>query len=426
MSQPRAQLVRAGALRIARELAESAIWHDDMCVFQGATLPASLGLPPRYQTTGADLYLGSAGVSRFLAYAARRSGDETLERVARGAILHALRFSQGWSLFGGGVGVGVAALEVAAQLGTHALIGPALHVLERAADEAVAHADCYDYLLGVAGVIVGLEAALPHLPSWEARRIELGEVLLRIGDAPSEGAMSWPMSRADPLRLCGLSHGASGFALAFESLHRSSASRRDWRGAAAQARAFERRHYMPEAGSWTDLRPLEGDTHPGVCPHMWCHGSVGVVAERLRVAQPDEAALADAIGGLAGARAHVDSLLAGASGPGASDALNCSLCHGLAGFADLFVDAWRYSGDRSWLSLAEDVAVRILDDGRRPQGWRSGVPGGWPTPGLMLGTAGIGHTLLRVADPEAVASGWNLGEFLRDADAGTSPAAPSR
>jgi lantibiotic modifying enzyme len=139
---------------------------------------------------------------------------------------------------------------------------------------------------------------------------------------------------------------------------------------------------------------------------MWCHGSVGICAERLGGMAHDDLARADAVGGLAGARAHAERLIAGPVGPGAGDELNASVCHGLAGLIDLFLDAGQVSGDPTWTALAGALADRMIDDARRPGGWRSGVPGGHPAPGLMLGRAGTAWALLRLAEPDAVPSVW--------------------
>jgi len=41
-------------------------------------------------------------------------------------------------------------------------------------------------------------------------------------------------------------------------------------------------------------------------------------------------------------------------------------------------------------------------------GWRSGVPFGVETPGLMAGLAGIGYGMLRLAEPDSVPSNLTL------------------
>jgi lantibiotic modifying enzyme len=394
---------RAAGLDLARELAAGAIWADGVCVFHGATAPESLAHPPRYRSTGPDLYEGTAGIARFLGRAAVVDGDDELRRGALGAVRHALAHATGPALFTGGLGVGLVGLELATLLDEPDLVAPAVAAVDRA---AAATGDASpDLLVGTAGVVAGLLAAGG---SWTGRAVELGHGLLAsaVPDGPDSAdgpPLSWSLP-GSPVRLCGLAHGASGVAFALEALATADpdgAGR--WRRAARQARTFERAHYAPGVGSWADLRPSDGEP---AHPHMWCHGSVGICAERLSALEHDALAHADAVGGLAGARAHAERLLAGPAGPGAGDELNGSVCHGLAGLIDLFVDAERASGDPAWTALAGALADRMIDDARRPGGWRSGVPGGWPAPGLMLGRAGTGWALLRLADPVGVPSAW--------------------
>jgi hypothetical protein len=52
------------------------------------------------------------------------------------------------------------------------------------------------------------------------------------------------------------------------------------------------------------------------------------------------------------------------------------------------------------------LAGFIRDDGRRQQGWRSGILTGERTPGLMLGLAGIAWGQLRAALPGRLPPAW--------------------
>lgn len=413
---------RAAGLGIATSLASSAVWSGDLCAFHGATSPESLHHPPRFRSTGGDVYEGTAGIARFLSLAASLSADATLRATACAAMRHAIATIEGWPLFTGGVGVGLVALELAQSLDEPSLVAPAIDLVERASAAAAADGTPYDLLVGIAGVIVGLTAAAEYDRdgAWQRRAEALGHVLLDAavpdGAAGPDGPpLSWPLARGVPDRLCGLAHGASGVALAFDALAAAASERaRDadaWRASARRARLWERAHYSAEAGSWADLRrPETGvETAPPVHPHMWCHGSIGIGAERLAVVDRDLMARSDAVGALAGVRRHTTALVAGPAGPGGGDALNGSQCHGLGGVIDLCVDVWLVTRDTSWIALAGQAADFVINDARREGGWRSGVPGGWSAPGLMLGDAGIGWALLRIAAPDRVPSAWRLG-----------------
>jgi lantibiotic modifying enzyme len=423
-SAMRASTWRDTALGLAEILADEAIAFDDMYVFHGASAGDRIGAPPVYRTMGGDVYEGSAGIARFLGAAAIVGNDSRLRTVALGAMRHAIGHAShhpdNGSLQCGSLGIALVALSLSDTLDAPEFRADAVRLIDRACDDAGKPDAPGDYLVGTAGTIAGLLAVAHHGPAgrWTSRAFELGRLLLgqavvvEPADAPSSG-LSWPLTPGHHDHLCGLAHGASGMALAFEALalHAENLIERErWRDAARRARNFERRHYSDAHGSWADLRsgehgePVAAPVHP----HMWCHGSVGVVAERLHAMAHDPLARADAVGGLAGARAYAGKLVAGPAGPGGGDALNGSLCHGLAGLIDLFIDAWCMDGDTGWIALAGELGDLMINDARRAGGWRSGVPGGWPTPGLMLGKAGSGWALLRLSEPERLGSGWRV------------------
>jgi len=402
---------RAAGLAIARDLAEAAIWHGALCTFQGAVPPAELGAPPVFATAGADAYEGTAGIARFLALAARFDDDPRLTETARGALRHAFATVEGHSLFSGAAGVAVIALET----GWHEIRAEARDMLEAAASAALGHPDPpADLLAGHAGVILGLAAVAHSDPDgpWAGLAAALGQQLVAMARTGEEG-LSWPVMPGASDHLCGLAHGASGIACAMEALARIAPDNGPWPETARRARNYERAFYAPEHGSWADLRSdTLGDNGAPGYPHMWCHGSVGIAAERLSAAPDDLLARADRAAALEGVLSSTRDALAGPRGPGGSDAINGSQCHGLSGVSDLLVSAWRVSGRALWLDVARACTAAIRDDAARPEGWRSGVPGGHRAPGLMLGMAGIGWAQLRAAHPERVPSAWRLGDLL--------------
>ena len=431
-----ASVALATGIAIARELAADAVWSGEACAFHGAAPASRLGLPAMHRSFGGDYYEGSAGIARFLALATAFAEDPALRTTTLGAIRHALARSAGYTLFGGRLGAGLVALEVAERLEQPALVQPAVATIEAACCEALSAAKrdvpC-DLLSGLAGVVYGLVAALPYDldGGWLAAACTLAQAVIDRA-VEDEFGLSWPLHPGSADHLCGMGHGAAGIALAFEALAPHASDAGGLRNAARRARDFERQWYSPQNGSWADLRGevvgLAGSGH--VFPHMWCHGSVGVAAERLHADTSDLLAQADLVGALAGARAEAKRLLARACGPGAGDELNGSQCHGLSGMSDLFVDAWRRDGDDDWLNSARACTAMMRNDATRKEGWRCGVPGGLPTPGMMLGKAGIGWAHLRVASPQTVASAWRPGpvgssEFLHIGAAASRAAAPS-
>ena len=132
--------------------------------------------------------------------------------------------------------------------------------------------------------------------------------------------------------------------------------------------------------------------HAGHFMHAWCHGAPGIGLARIAV-QPllDDPEMA----------AEIEAALAstGAHGFGYGH----SLCHGDFGNLELLVVAADVLQRPALLATARRLADEWL--AAQPQtGWRCGVPGGVETPGLMVGLAGIGYELLRLADPATIPS----------------------
>lgn len=406
----------SAAVAIADDIAARAVWSGEAAAFHGAAAPSQMGLPVVHRSFGGDVYEGSAGIARFLAVAAVHSGSDDLAALARGATTHALARAVGPSLFSGATGAGLVALEVGALLDEPGIADRGAGLLESgSADASLRDAPNDDLIAGLAGTLFAVVAAAASgiAGDWLARARRIGETLVAAAVVPDDvpDALAWPLQPGGPL-LCGLGHGASGAALALEALARIDDDPR-WAESAAAARRYERAWYSPAAGSWADLRENQVSY-----PHMWCHGSVGVAAERLSAVidgTTDAMAASDLAGGLAGARAAASALVDLPTGPGGSHAINGSQCHGLGGMSDLFVDAARADAGRraDWLGLARRCTDQMVRDARRAEGWRSGIyPNGDRTPGLMLGLAGIGWALLRVARPDEVPSAWRIGGLL--------------
>jgi lantibiotic modifying enzyme len=70
---------------------------------------------------------------------------------------------------------------------------------------------------------------------------------------------------------------------------------------------------------------------------------------------------------------------------------------------ELLLEAGQVLDHGGWRVRAERLAAAVLEDIDR-DGWRCGGPGGVETPGLMLGLAGIGYQMLRLAEPDRVPS----------------------
>jgi lantibiotic modifying enzyme len=131
--------------------------------------------------------------------------------------------------------------------------------------------------------------------------------------------------------------------------------------------------------------------------NWWCHGAPGIALGWLCVAQAQ------------GTGAIAEESLRGAldTCPPNLRCHSLGQCHGLAGLGEIYLEAYRVLKEECWLERAADVARVLVALCRRrsPEPWqRLPSESATDTHGLMLGTAGILHFLLRQHRPEAVTS----------------------
>jgi lantibiotic modifying enzyme len=193
--------------------------------------------------------------------------------------------------------------------------------------------------------------------------------------------------------LTGLAHGNAGIALNLLRLTAASGDER-FRQAARDAMAYERSLFSPSHNNWPDLRAgaAGSDGQPSYMV-AWCHGAAGIGLARLASLNlvSDRALFSE-----------IESALYTTLAQGFGR--NHCLCHGDMGNLDTLVAATQLlpQGQR-YERHVQQIAAMLLDSIEK-QGWVTGIPQGVETPGLMVGIAGIGYALLRVAAPERVPS----------------------
>lgn len=391
------------ALRLGREVAASALWSGERCSWIGA-MPedASGSLALNYLSFGPELYGGTAGVGLVLAelWDACEGEEPELRRAALGAFEHALSRAEEASgpgrlgFYGGRPGIALCLARGGAVLGEPRLV-------ERAG-ELVAGLDHRaeplenDLIGGRAGGIIAL-LALRRLGVEAAttdRAIEIGYDLVAAAERGAEG-WSWPSgAAAGPRNLTGLSHGAAGTGLALLELWRETEASA-FAVAAEAAFAYERSLYDPRARNWPDLREsATGGVTPGApppCATLWCHGAPGIALSRLRAGELGA-------GGDWEGEARLALETTAASVRAQVGHGNYSLCHGLAGNAEVLVEgAALLADDAAELAraVADDGIERYLEAGAP---WPLGVLDG-QSPALFLGLAGTAYWYLRLHDP---------------------------
>jgi lantibiotic biosynthesis protein len=407
------------AARIGDRIASLAEWNGEECTWTVMSPDRDNGSREAIPTTaGGTLYEGTSGIALFLAELAGLTGDAEAARAAVGGLRFAVREAgelppNASGLHAGRTGIALAATRAADALGRDELREWARQVaLPMATAEMTARG--MDVIGGAAGAIPALLEMRPVLgDAWVMEQVRrMGEQISAAAIREPEG-WSWnTMPNASARSLNGYAHGAAGFGHALLELAAATGDGAYLHGA-EQAFTYERRTFHPPVDNWPDLRHTDlseylqsgqldelrdrlraGNAFPPFTPRYmsaWCHGAPGIGLTRLRAWQltgeplfREEAEAA--------VRATVVSLL--------EERMNYSLCHGRSGNLETLLLASEILGDGDSRAVAERVMLegcaRYEAQGRR---WPCGTLAGVADPGLLLGEAGIGHFLLRMARP---------------------------
>ncbi|HEX2280182.1 MAG TPA: lanthionine synthetase LanC family protein, partial [Thermomicrobiales bacterium] len=340
--------------RIADELCNEAIWQDDRCTW--------VGVQPRYPNTpdhhgmtwtslGPNLYDGASGVALLIAELASTTGDDRYHQTALGAVRRALSRCEPkethlrLGLFTGVTGIAIAAGRVATLLDDPIVLGQVQEFVS-CASELPGDAMEHDLVGGMAGGIIALLAIQAQHgrdePLTAARA--LGDWLVAHAQHTGEGVAWRSLSRPGMYPLIGLSHGAAGIAVALLELWHATGQDR-YRDVAEQALEFEQAWFDPSERNWPDFRDAPVRDGTPVAPfHFethWCHGAPGIALARLRAWQltGDDRYRDQAIVALQTTEAAVlQSLDDGTD--------NYSLCHGLAGNAEILLRGYHALGEQ--------------------------------------------------------------------------------
>ena len=392
--------------RLGARLCRDAIWAGERCNWVGAAMEFDGGSWVVAQRAGGpDLYGGTSGIALFLARLAHLTGERVYRLVARGAIRQALSRLDAFppsarlALYAGAGGVAYVLVQVAELLADTTLGAEAEALVAELAraDAAQAGLDVTSGAAGAIPLLLGLRRRWPDLGLLELA-VRLGDHLLAAAHRGDAG-WSWDTIGTPGQRdLTGFSHGTAGIGWALLELDRVVALGR-FRRAAEQAFRYERHWYNAEQENWPDFRGVPaapGDAgRAAVCALAWCHGAPGIGLSRLRAYQllGDDACRAEAEAALRTTARMLERALAGGQD-------GFSLCHGLAGNAELLLCAAAILADGRQRDLAERLGRYGIQRYLEPhQPWPCGVLGGGETPGLLLGLAGIGHFYLRLAVP---------------------------
>jgi lantibiotic modifying enzyme len=204
----------------------------------------------------------------------------------------------------------------------------------------------------------------------------------------ADGTACWPAGSKGTSRIyTGFSHGAAGIGYFLLELSRATGDP-SFRMLAEEAGRFVTRHAMAEGeDGWLWYRtvpPIEGEE----IRVQWCHGPPGnglFFAALSLLGQAEYEVCGRAL-----ARCVATTRRKGRT----ARAGGCQ-CHGVAGNAELLLEAYRQTADEALLAEARAFASALVV----PRGDTFALETGYD-PSYMLGLAGIGHFFLRLADPE--------------------------
>ena len=351
--------------------------------------------------TGPDLYQGLPGIALFLGYLGQLTGEDAYAEVARRAATTVARQVEETpsALQGIGAGNGWGGLiyvltHLAVLWNEEVWLDRALAHAERLAPEIEADENL-DLIGGSAGCLMALLLLESQHPSELLRRCAraCGEHLLARAQPQPAGGLGWSIPLAGARALAGISHGASGIALGLLQLAAVSGEER-FRRAALAGIEFERRLYDATERNWPDLRAGAGGELHGAGHFMcaWCHGAPGIGLARIAgLPWLDDGAIREEIA------LAVETTLDRGFG------YNHCLCHGDLGNLCFLLDAARACGDAELGSRVERLAGGVVDS-LEEHGPLFGLPGSLETPGLMVGSAGIGYGLAYLAAADRLPS----------------------
>jgi lantibiotic modifying enzyme len=379
------------ALRLGRELMGSAIRHDSRCTWLGNGLTASNGIWQRTAgVIGADFGSGAAGVGWFLAHLGAAAKEPVLTGLAVEAFRQALAGvddlidSKRLGFYDGATGIAWAAIAGGRIAGSAEVEDAGRNAGVRAAGAAHAAAGTNGgpgLWNGDAGLLIGLlglstilsEPAFVECAHAPAKR--LAESITLWTSAPGRAAV-------------GLANGASGAGLALAAWAARSMDEPSSK-AAVEAFGLERPWQSQESG-WFGASAHEW-AEPLQVARSVCSGAAGIgiarIAGYLVIRRLDL---------LAEAAAAIDAVRRVPPGPDGPDA---SICHGAAGEIELCLSAWSALAEPVHIEAARRLGAMMIETAHIRGQYASGLGDIGPAPGVLLGLAGTGLTLLRLHDP---------------------------
>jgi len=388
------------AWNIGMELVRDALWDNNtqQCTWLGHSMePVEGKFTSVVRSFGNDLYSGSSGIAFFLSALYSVKQDPLLHKTIVGAINHTLSLihnSPSLGFYSGKPGIAASLMYCGEKLEKQDWINKGIELLASLKGISSTEAET-DIISGVAGTIPLLISVAEqyHKPELMEIAKHMGNELCERATRNSNG-WSW-LTIPGTNHLTGYSHGTAGVATSLLQLYTATHEEK-YLEASQGGFQYEHTHFNAAKQNWPDFREHFPKAEDGsyACGNAWCHGAPGIALSRLQAARlkPDAEYTRVATIALDTTLRELNTML---SAPAYRP--NYSLCHGIAGNADVLLESGRPQ-DRTAAMNTGLVGIDLYDKPRLP--WPSGTQDNKKTPGLMMGVAGTGYFYLRLSDQQ--------------------------
>lgn len=267
-----------------------------------------------------------------------------------------------------------------------------------------------DYINGYSGTLLCLSYIYDKTKeNWILNSIEAYIKKLLERTQVGQQGLYWDKSHQQVRGLCGFSHGAAGIGHVFLELGKY--YNKSFYFLAKQAFEYETNLFNTEFGNWPDFRKsffTDKDYKDAEEAYLtsnysfftssgdmnaWCHGAAGVGLSRVRALEilkndkyKEQLELA------------VDKTVA-TDLDAAGEYRTFTLCHGVCGNADLFIEAFHVTKNKKYIDYAYKIAEQVIDYQSAGKKYIPGFSfGDQEDISLFMGNAGIGYYLLRLID----------------------------
>ena len=344
-----------------------------------------------------DLYDGLSGIGLFLAYLGYITKQSCYSELAQEA-LENIRYQTKQQKKGvlktiggfGGCGGLIHTLTHLARLWNEpALLNESLEIANLI-PSLIEKDKSFDLIYGAAGAIISLINLHRFTSPEQSQQIiniatQCGNHLIaNIQTTPQGKGWITGLGKKPPL---GMSHGVAGIAWSLLELSNLTKDA-SFTNVALEALDYERSFFSPQMGNWPDINREDTDERFRI---TWCHGATGIGIARL--------CSLDYLRNDVLVEQEIDTAIKTVANNGFSN--NHSLCHGDLGNLDFLLQA---SEKLPAHNLEPQNIASVILESIDKHGWLCGTPFSVESPGLMVGIAGIGYELLRLAEPNVVPS----------------------